>query len=199
MSQNDHLSNDISVEGRLSESSLTITTSSRAIAALDRLIGSIADVPAAKLEAYANQIRAQSRLETNIIDNASIENIGAIIGSNEDAAKLVNELLVQKTQALANKKFIAQLAIEHLTSTDSGVGPEPETDSVQGEVDSDWLNYIDGYAEKASTEAVRDLWARVLAGEIRRPKSFSLMTLRILAELDQQMASWFEEETEFRI
>ena len=54
MNQSDHLSNDVSVEGRLTDTSLTVKTKSRAIAALDRLIGSIADVPAAKLEAYAN-------------------------------------------------------------------------------------------------------------------------------------------------
>ena len=196
MNQSDHLSNDVSLEGRITETGLTVKTKSRAIAALDRLVGSFMDAPAAKLEAYASRIRAQSRFETNIIDQVSIEKIGSIIGSNEDAAKLVNELLAPKIQGLANKKYIAQLAVDHLTSPDSGGGSESE--SGQDEVDPDWLNYFDGYAEKASSDAVRNLWARVLAGEIRRPKSFSLMTLRVLAELDQQMASWFQEETEFR-
>ena len=62
----------------------------------------------------------------------------------------------------------------------------------------DWLDFFGDYAEKANAEAVRDLWGRVLAGEIRRPGTFSLYTLRILAELDQQVARWFEEEAQFR-
>ncbi len=196
MNRDDHLSNDVSVEGRITETGLTVKTKSRAIAALDRLVGSLMDVPAAKLEAYANRTRTQSRLETRIIDHVSIEKIEEITGSNEDAAKLESEFVAPKIQALANKRYVVQLAVDHLTSLDPGGGPESE--SFQDEVDPDWLNYFDGYAEKASSDAVRDLWARVLAGEIRNPRSFSLMTLRVLAELDQQMATWFQEETEFR-
>ena len=36
------------------------------------------------------------------------------------------------------------------------------------------------------------LWARILASEIRKPKSFSLKTLRFVAELDQSIAQMFE-------
>ena len=59
-------------------------------------------------------------------------------------------------------------------------------------------NRFEEYASKASTENVRDLWARVLSGEIRRPGSFSLATLRLLAVLDKQTATWFQQEAEFR-
>ena len=46
---------------------------------------------------------------------------------------------------------------------------------------------------------MRHLWARVLAGEIRRTGSFSLSTLRLLSEMDQQMATTFENEVRYRI
>lgn len=46
---------------------------------------------------------------------------------------------------------------------------------------------------------MRDLWARVLAGEIRQPKSFSLTTLRFLAEIDIEAAKKFEKIVEDRI
>ncbi len=195
MNERDSLSNEVRLEGRITETGLTIKTKSRAIAAVDRLMGSVMDVPAAKLEACASRIRAQGRLETHLIDHFSAE-IETIIGSTESTAKLVNGLLAPKIQALANKQYVVQRAIDHLISPDSE--SKPESESGPDEVDPDWLNYFDGYAKKASSDAVRDLWARVLAGEIRHPKSFSLMTLRVLAELDQQMASWFQEAVEFR-
>ena len=65
-------------------------------------------------------------------------------------------------------------------------------------MEEDWLNYFEQYAEKASSERMQDLWARVLAGEIRKPRSFSLVTLRFLAELDKEMATKFEEKTKYR-
>jgi Protein of unknown function (DUF2806) len=41
------------------------------------------------------------------------------------------------------------------------------------------------------------LWARVLEGEIRKPKSFSLKTLRFVSELDAYTAQTFEKYVDF--
>ena len=194
-SHNDHLSNEVSFEGRITETGLSAKTKSRTVAALDRLIGSALDIPASKMEACASRVRARSRLESNISDEA-VARIGATIGSDADAARLTDELVASQIQVLANKKYVAQGAVNYLASPSPGMDSEPESDAA--EVDPDWLDYFGGYAEKANSEKVQDLWARVLAGEIRHPSSFSRTTLRILAELDQQMASLFQEETEFR-
>lgn len=197
MNQNDdHLSNEVSVEGRITETGLTAKTKSRAVSAIDRLVGACLDIPASKMEAYVNRIRSQSRLEANIMEKTA-ERMATIIGNDVDAAKIVDELATSKIRALVNKTHIAEKTVDHLASVD----PEDSSSdpaSNPEEIDPDWLNFFANYAEKASSEAVRDLWARVLAGEIRYPKSFSLMTLRVLAELDQRTASWFQEEAEFR-
>ena len=126
-----------------------------------------------------------------------MERIGAAIDSENDVARLVDEVVASRIQAIANKKHVVKRAVELLALPSSNTQTEPE--SAAAEVDPDWLNYFDGYAEKATSEAVRDLWARVLAGEIRSPGSFCRATLRLLAELDQLMASWFQQETEFRV
>ena len=196
MTRNDHLSNEVGIEGRLTETGLSARVKSRALAAFDRLIGAVLDVPAAKMEAWANRIRDRDRLESATYD-AAVERVEAAVGSDDDSARLVDEVVASRIQAIANKRHVAMLAVEHLASPglDTEAGPESDAE----EVDPDWLNYFGGYAEKASSEKVRDLWARVLAGEIRHPGSFSRATLRLLAELDQQMALWFQQETEFRI
>lgn len=54
------------------------------------------------------------------------------------------------------------------------------------------MNVFERHAEEATSERMQLLWARILAGEIRQPKSFSLKTLRFVAELDQPIAQLFE-------
>ncbi len=196
MKRDDHLSNEVHVDARITDSGLSATAKSRAIAALDRFVGSLLDVPASKMESYATRVRAQSRLETTVFDVAA-EKLADTIDDDADAARLIDELLASQMHLLANKRNIAERAVDHLAIPSSRAESEPET--VPAEIDPDWLNHFGGYAEKASSEKVRDLWARVLAGEVRHPGSFSLTSLRFLAELDQQMASWFQEEAEFRI
>lgn len=195
MNSDDHLSNEVSVDARLTESGLSAKTRSRAVAACDRLLGSVLDVPALKMESYASRIRARSRLEETALD-AAAERLAGTIGSSADAARLVDGLVASQMRLLANKSKVAQRAVEYLVSPGPEGKSDPEPDAA--DVEPDWLNHFAGHAEKADSAKVRDLWARVLAGEVRRPGSFSLTTLRLLAELDQRMASWFQEEVEFR-
>ena len=196
MNRDDHLSNEISVDARITDSSLTAKVKSRAIAALDRLVGSLLDVPTSKMESYASRIRSRSRLESTAFD-AAAKKLAGTIDSDADATRLIDEILASQILLLVNKTNVAKRAVNYLAAPSFLPESEPKSDAT--EVDPDWLNHFGGYAEKASSEKVRDLWARVLAGEVRRPGSFSLTTLRLLAELDQQMASWFQKEIEFRI
>ena len=195
MTDEDHLSNEVSIEGQITETGLSARAKSRAIAAIDRLVGAAVDVPAAKMEAWASRLRNQGRLDSATYD-AAVERVRGRIGGDGDTGRLVDEVVASRIEAIANKKHVAKRAIEYLASprTDEQAEAEPAS----AELDPDWLNYFGGYAEKASSENVRELWGRVLAGEIRRPGSFSRATLRLLAELDQQTASWFEQETELR-
>ncbi|MDE0303257.1 MAG: DUF2806 domain-containing protein [Albidovulum sp.] len=196
MNSDDHLSREVGVEARITNSGLSANAKSRAFAAIDRFLGSLMDVPASTMESYANRIRAQSGLETALFDAAKAR-LAETVDSPDDAARLVDGHLASQMHLLANKRNVAQRAVEFLSSLGSEGIPDPESDA--SEVDPDWLNHFAGYAEKASSENVRDLWARVLAGEVRHPGSFSLTTLRLLAEFDRQMASWFQEEAEFRV
>ena len=162
----------------------------RAKSALGRVIGSAANLTAAKLDAWANEIRNADRMDSAIYD-AAVKTIG---DDEEQLSRLIGEISAGHIRKLANKKHVVERAIEHISDPQ----PDGEPRTEEGEVSPDWLDFFGDYAEKANTEAVRDLWGRVLAGEIRLPGTFSLYTLRILAELDQQVARWFDEEAQFR-
>lgn len=86
-----------------------------------------------------------------------------------------------------NREAIADQAAEILES----ISDQAETNS-ETELDSDWLNVFASFAEKASGESLRAMWARVLAGEIRKPGSVSLRTLQFASTLDKTTASAFQ-------
>lgn len=191
----DHLSNELSVDASLTETGISGRVKSRAAAALDRLVGSALDIPAAKWESIARRIRAQSNQETRLIasETTATENV---IENDEDLAnRIAGHHLSSRIKYVSNKRNIARLAIEHLSK--EKIHEEVDTEEIN--IEDDWLNYFEQYAEKASSERMQDLWARVLAGEIRKPQSFSLVTLRFLAELDKEIATLFEEVTEHRL
>ncbi len=59
------------------------------------------------------------------------------------------------------------------------------------EPDHDWAASFFNYVQDVSSEEMQILWARVLAGEVKRPGSTSIKTLGLLRDLDQGTAKLF--------
>ena len=57
--------------------------------------------------------------------------------------------------------------------------------------DSRWVSVFTDCAQYASTDELRNTWARILAGETERPGSISVRTLSVLTDLDQSTAWLF--------
>ncbi|GAC89499.1 hypothetical protein Gbth_103_002 [Gluconobacter thailandicus F149-1 = NBRC 100600] len=125
-----------------------------------------------------------------------------------DAQKNVLELLVPKVAErisadpiLLEQATIAMMgkSYQNKLNTDSVINNAFEdiskkySDSSDNNdsLDEDWLNIFSSHAEKASSERARQLWGRILSGEVRHPGSFSLSTLRILSEIDKSTAEIF--------
>lgn len=67
-----------------------------------------------------------------------------------------------------------------------------EQEEVSSEkVDQDWATRFFNIVEDISDEEMQNLWAKILAGEIKQPKSFSLRTLEILRNLSKEEAEAF--------
>ena len=60
------------------------------------------------------------------------------------------------------------------------------------EPDHDWTARFFNYIQDVSSEEMRLLWAKVLAGEIEQPGSVSIRALSILRNLDQPTAKLFQ-------
>jgi Protein of unknown function (DUF2806) len=89
-----------------------------------------------------------------------------------------------------NVDRIAQIAASELNSGDSD-GTDREAPEV-APVSEDWMNTFEDEAAQMSSEQMQHLFARILAGEIRRPSSYSIRTVRMLAQLDNTAAALFK-------
>ncbi|WP_308764314.1 DUF2806 domain-containing protein [uncultured Bacteroides sp.] len=67
-----------------------------------------------------------------------------------------------------------------------------EQEEVSSEkVDQDWATRFFNIVEDISDEEMQNLWAKILAGEIKQPKSFSLRTLEVLRNISKEEAEAF--------
>ena len=66
-----------------------------------------------------------------------------------------------------------------------------DKDVANSEPDHDWTARFFNDVQDISSEEMQSLWGKVLAGEVERPGSTSILTLSILRNLDQATASIF--------
>ncbi|HLY88415.1 MAG TPA: DUF2806 domain-containing protein, partial [Acetobacteraceae bacterium] len=59
-------------------------------------------------------------------------------------------------------------------------------------ISEDWMNVFESEAAHMGSEQMQHLFGKILAGEIRRPTSYSIKTIRLVAQLDNQAASLFK-------
>lgn len=65
------------------------------------------------------------------------------------------------------------------------------TSEIPDRADHDWFNSFTAFAENVSNKTMQNLWAKILAGEISKPGSFSIKTLKIFRELSINDAKLF--------
>ena len=128
---------------------------------------------------------------------ATGENVEAKIKSNTGKSKAQGKIDVagmfrneEDRRKLENRAAITKGAIEDILSKDN-------SSDAQVEIEDDWLNLFARLAEDKSSEALQGLFGKILAGEIRRPGSFSLRTVRLLATISKNDAEAVAEYLSF--
>ena len=121
--------------------------------------------------------KSQALLEKNDIEYEEIERIEKRLWGRE-----------KKKQASIDKTVL--LAANELKDMED-ISSDP--------VDNDWATRFFNIVENISEEFVLSLWGKILAGEIKEPKSFSLRTLELLKNLTTEEAKLFTKLSEFAI
>jgi hypothetical protein len=152
--------------------------------ALNDLLGGLTAIPAAKLKQFAQSIEdttaARSLIAAMIAKTAS-ESMSTDHVLMQAAAEVYFPTALRKAR---NRIGVAQKAAEHISEK---LGEEPNA----APPEDDWMNVYVRFAEDASSEKLQDMFGRILAGQIVRPGSFALSTMRAVAELDQSIAEDF--------
>jgi hypothetical protein len=88
-----------------------------------------------------------------------------------------------ENQKLRRQKNLEAIVAETARQLPNAVSEEP--------VDEDWVFQFFNYSQDVSNEEMQLIWARLLAGEIEKPGSFSHRTLQLVRVLSQSDAVMF--------
>ncbi|CAN7362101.1 DUF2806 domain-containing protein [Bosea sp. LjRoot9] len=193
------LAQPVSMEARLTESGVKISIKSRLVSAWDRLRGSTIDAAAAEHEGRATLQRAKDAVQADLIAEAGKTIAKEVKTDPKLAIAILSGDFAEASRRYQNRTAIAGMTGEEviqITATRPETKMEEEDSST--EIDDDWMNQFYNYAGDASSEVLQRSFARVLAGEIVNPGSFSKRTLRSLCELDKDTAAAFQKLARYR-
>ena len=124
------------------------------------------------------QMVVNKRMGKIVGEQFNLDNISAIA-----ANELKNEQSDNSTNQGTNEPNKKQSADSSTQGADSGE---------EKVIDDDWLNSFETEARQKSSEEMQLRFGRILAGEIKRPGSYSIKAVKILGELDQNTAALFK-------
>ncbi len=132
-----------------------------------------------------------------------IKRISEIIRNNSDIPIVYNsegisidtrnyeEIAKRASSRLAYQEIIKQQNIESVV--DNAYEELEKVDSVSDDpINSDWMIRFFNSVEDISDESLQKIWGRILAGEIKRPNSYSYRTLEKLKNMTQKEVEYFQ-------
>jgi hypothetical protein len=155
--------------------------------ACGRLVAAAVEIPAAYLEGIADEKRAETGARVKLIETTS--------------AQISDQMQVDAAYARAavrkfgNRVLREQINLDAITDQAASVVKAAVDSGAQSngaEISDDWLNHFEKEACLKSAADVQRAFAKILAGEIMNPSTFSLRTLRTLSQLDQSTAAYFK-------
>jgi hypothetical protein len=131
-----------------------------------------------RAQLVSDETAARSSMTQFVVDAAA----RCVGGRPEVLARAINLFIADRLRKQANRDAIARLAVQQLQHN-------PPREPPANEPDDDWLGVFEQYAEHASSQRLRETWASVLVGEIRKPGAFALRTLQFIATMDRTLAN----------
>lgn len=157
-----------------------------------------ARLTAARYNAEIRRIEAKSHADSlHIIAEAQTRARASLEESTESSRStlelshgdITQSIEFQSRKRLANVRSVVEDAAEEL-------GEEKVADH---EPDHDWTARFFDFAQDVTSEDMRKIWARILAGEVRRPGETSMRTLETLRNMTKKDAEIFREFCDFVI
>jgi hypothetical protein len=145
-----------------------------------------------KVRENLDTIEGRSRINMLVAEEIGRQAIADPEFLERAKARFLGEMAVRHE----NVEAVARIA--HAKSEADPEGDKPAPDE-QAEPTQDWMNLFIRAAEDASSEELRERLASVLAGEAKRPGTFSRSTVRFIAEADKELLEQLNLALQFRV
>ncbi len=166
-------------------------------------------------KAYEIKKLAEARAEEMKIIATAVEKSSQLIGSieykeNKISISSLNELPIEKQHVLDPhieertqnrvdfQEAKKQINIENVTAF-AAAELKNEPPVTNEPLDEDWTTRFFRIVEDISNEEMQALWGKILAGEIKQPKSYSLRTLELIRNLSKNEADIFMKVANFAV
>lgn len=160
--------------------------------AVGQLCTAAVDIPVSYFEGKAAEIRAETNARLKIIETGGVQ-----IAEKMDVSPVYAQVAVEKygqkiVKEQVNLDQIVKIAADEINkrAIEAPVQQQKEAQE-EKEISDDWLNAFEKEARQKSSNEMKLLFGKILAGEIQNPSTFSIRTLRLLSQLDNQAAQLF--------
>lgn len=148
-----------------------------------------AAIVAAQGEAEVREILATSEANTMQITAQAQSEVRHYLETTEESSTT----LLTEGQIVEAMQFQQERRLRNIEAIATAAAAELSDETVPDDTpDPDWIARFFGEAQEVSTAEMQKLWARILAGEVRQPRTTSIRTLEILRNLDPRVASSFK-------
>lgn len=194
----DALDTKVALEAKFEQNGISIGARSRAIAAFDQLVGGLIDWLAAYPIGKGREAQARAEGQEALIRAKDAAALRLLQGHDELGKARLENFLRTEYRKQDNHLAVASYAMDDLLNAPPSSPKTSDTEEAPsgGEppsLDEDWMNLFSDYAARASSDRLREQWGRILAGEIRKPGTFSFTTLRVISEMSGDLARAFQE------
>lgn len=170
---------------------------------VQKLIDSISIAVGDVWEPKKRKLLAKARAdEIRIVGEAISENIDLPIKYESDAVTIDTTDFSELQRRTATRFYYQELnKQEHIDNVVTvAYGLLSSQDEVSDDpVDPDWITRFMNSVEDISSEQMQCLWGKLLAGEIKKPNTYSLRTLEKIKNLTTEEAQLFERVSHFAL
>lgn len=148
-----------------------------------KLLGALLEIPEAWAHQKAQGLRDVGAAKSRFIEATTQKAVASIDPSDKLVSAIVSSFATDYLQKLGNKADVYLRTIDIAAETPGMIDAKPPTDA--------WLAAFSRFSETASSDDMKDTFARILSGEIGKQGSFSISTLRMVSEMDVEVAQSF--------
>lgn len=161
--------------------------------AVDRIFCALIDIPVQKLQ--------EGPAERRAILEERIKFMRAVNAQNMQHIEADPEFVVRASRTFTHRVLRERLNLEKVFSFVMGIfkskkyddSADQQANSEPGKtISEDWFNVFEKEASQKSTEDMQRRFAKVLAGEIEKPGSHSIMAVKALGDMDPEIAELFQ-------